>query len=242
MSWLSTGIFAGVGFALGGPIGAGIGIFLGSSIGKNTQVSSTQQNQTVFFVSLFSMLSKMASADGVISKQEIGAVQDFMAKMRLDAEDKKTAIAIFRNAKNDDYSIYDYAQQYQNIVSEEMCQILYEVLWQVALSDGVLHHAEDDILKKIPAYLGIPEYSYHNFNGQTPNQSTVNIQSHYQALGCKHSNSDAEIKTAYRRLMKEYHPDKIQSKGLPESFMVFANAQTKKINEAYRFIKQARGM
>lgn len=241
MSWLSTGIFAGLGFAIGGPIGAGIGAMLGSSIGK-AQVSSTQKNQTVFFVSLFSMLSKMAIADGVVSQHEIDVVRDFMKRMSLDAQDEKTAITIFRNAKTDEYSIYDYAQQYQGIASQEMRQILYGVLWEVALSDGVIHQEEQDILQKIPRFLGIPNHHYESFNQQKSGGSAKNIQSLYPVLGCEVSDDDATIKTAYRRLMKEYHPDKIQSKGLPKSFIQFANEQTKKINEAYRLIKQDRGM
>lgn len=242
MSWLSTGIFAGLGFAIGGPIGAGIGAMLGSSIGKAVQANPVQQNQTVFFVSLFSMLSKMAIADGVVSQHEIDVVADFMKKMQLDAQDKKTAITIFRNAKSDKYSIYDYAQQYQGIASEEMRQILYGVLWEVALSDGVMHQAEQDILEKIPSFLGIPNHHYESFNQQMSGGSAKNIQSSYQVLGCDISDDNTAIKKAYRRLMKEYHPDKIQSKGLPESFIQFANEQAKKINEAYRLIKQDRGM
>ena len=48
-----------------------------------------------------------------------------------------------------------------------------------------------------------------------------------------------EIKTNYRKLIIEYHPDTIQSKGLPEAFLEFANQETQKINEAYEILKKA---
>ena len=243
MSWLSTGIFAGIGFAVGGPIGAGIGALLGSSIGNNTaKITPQEENQTLFFVCLFSMLSKMAIADGVVVKQEINAVKKFMASLKLDAQDQKSAIQIFRNAKTDNYSIYQYASQYKDIANRQMREILYQALWEVALSDGTIHETEDKILKEIPSYLGINHYVYDDFSAQILGNVKKDVTQYYQLLNCEQTDSDTQIKKAYRRAIQNYHPDKIQSKGLPETFIKFANEQTKKINEAYHLIKQSRGI
>ena len=130
MSWLGAGIGASIGFAIGGPIGAGIGLWLGSSVSKHKKQSATleRQNQTLFFVSLFSMLGKMAKADGIVSKEEIDTLIHFMMEMKLDEEDKKAAITIFNNAKNDKYSIYEYAIQYKENASIETRAIMYKML------------------------------------------------------------------------------------------------------------------
>ena len=53
---------------------------------------------------------------------------------------------------------------------------------------------------------------------------------------------DAEVKQARRKKLLEYHPDRIQGKGLPDSFIAFAAEQTRKINEAYELIASRRGM
>ena len=50
----------------------------------------------------------------------------------------------------------------------------------------------------------------------------------------------AEIKKQYRKLVTEYHPDKIESKGLPEEFIKFANDKFIIIQEAYDHIKRER--
>ena len=50
-----------------------------------------------------------------------------------------------------------------------------------------------------------------------------------------------EIKKQYRKLVSEYHPDKIASKGLPEEFTKFANDKFREIKEAYEAIKEERG-
>ncbi|HAD47251.1 MAG TPA: molecular chaperone DjlA, partial [Idiomarina sp.] len=61
-------------------------------------------------------------------------------------------------------------------------------------------------------------------------------------LGVKESQSDAEIKKAYRKLMARHHPDKLASKGLPEEVMKEAQARAQDIQAAYDTIKQKRGM
>ncbi len=241
MSWLGAGIGASIGFAIGGPIGAGIGLWLGSSVSKHKKQSATleRQNQTLFFVSLFSMLGKMAKADGIVSKEEIDTLIHFMMEMKLDEEDKKAAITIFNNAKNDKYSIYEYAIQYKENASIETRAIMYKMLWKVAYSDGVIHQQESAILQKIPPYLGLNSNFYDRLKGEILDiAQDVNV--HYNLLGCTSSDSDAHIRKSYKRIIAEYHPDKIQSKGLPKEFVKVANEQTKRINKAYEAIKKSR--
>jgi DnaJ like chaperone protein len=236
MSWLGAGIGAGVGMAIGGPIGAGIGAWIGSGFGNNKRQFSAQENQTIFFVALCSMLAKMAKADGVICEKEVKTVQRFFDQMKFDSEDKSAAIKIFNNAKSDAASIYDYADQYSRIATVEMREMIYKMLWEVAYADGRVHASEDAILKEIPRHLGIPASRYH----ENQKGSSANLDESYQILGCTGEESDQEIRKKYRHAVSEYHPDKIQSKGLPAGFIDFANEQTKKLNKAYEEIMSHR--
>ena len=59
-------------------------------------------------------------------------------------------------------------------------------------------------------------------------------------LGLDSSATDEEVKKAYRRLAMKYHPDKVENMG--EEVKKSAEAQFRKINEAYEQIKTARGM
>jgi DnaJ like chaperone protein len=65
---------------------------------------------------------------------------------------------------------------------------------------------------------------------------------YYAVLKCDESASNEEIKKQYRSLVREYHPDKIEAKGLPEEFIKFANDKFKEIQEAYEHIKIERGL
>ena len=57
-----------------------------------------------------------------------------------------------------------------------------------------------------------------------------------QRLGVTKDASDHELKTAYRRLMNQHHPDKLVAKGLPQEMMDIASKKTMEIKEAYELI------
>jgi len=67
------------------------------------------------------------------------------------------------------------------------------------------------------------------------------LEESYAKLGLKRSATDAEVKKAYRKLVSQYHPDKLISRGLPEEMMEIAKTRVREINRAYDEIKQARG-
>ncbi len=64
----------------------------------------------------------------------------------------------------------------------------------------------------------------------------------YKALGIAADATDKEVKTAYRRLMNQHHPDKMASKGLPESMLEVAKEKTREIRSAYEQLRDHRGI
>ena len=62
----------------------------------------------------------------------------------------------------------------------------------------------------------------------------------YDVLGVETGSSDSEIKSAYRRLAKKHHPDKVQNLG--EVYVKAAKEKFSKIQAAYENIKKQRGI
>jgi len=62
----------------------------------------------------------------------------------------------------------------------------------------------------------------------------------YRILEIETSASDSELKTAYRKMVKKYHPDKLI--GLGDEHLKGAKEKFQKIQAAYETIKNERGL
>ena len=77
--------------------------------------------------------------------------------------------------------------------------------------------------------------------GHTQARSGVSLKDAYGVLGVSASSSVSEVKTAYRKLMNQHHPDKLASRGLPEGMMKLAKEKVLQIRAAYDLIREERG-
>ena len=62
----------------------------------------------------------------------------------------------------------------------------------------------------------------------------------YDVLGITRGASIDDIRKAYRKLAKDFHPDRIAAKDLPPAFVEFARQQFAKVQAAYDRICEAR--
>ena len=129
-----------------------------------------------------------------------------------------------------------------------------EVLMEMPLSKGGINPAEREMLWRIAQKLGISRVELAQLEailrakrsfgqGRHAGQSREEeLREAYQALGIDESATDKEVKTAYRRLMNQHHPDKLASKGLPDSMQEVAKERTREIRSAYERIRDQRGI
>ena len=62
----------------------------------------------------------------------------------------------------------------------------------------------------------------------------------YTVLGLRPDARDEEVRTTYRRLVRELHPDHLIAKGVPEEFVREANHKLAAINAAHDLIEKER--
>lgn len=67
------------------------------------------------------------------------------------------------------------------------------------------------------------------------------LQKAYAILGVKPTDDEVTVKTAYRRLIKEYHPDRYTSKNVPSAILERAKQKSQEIISAYHLISKAKG-
>ena len=249
MGWLGKIVGGTIGFALGGPLGAIAGAALGHTFdvkdarhygGRAHQLSYHEQAQMTFFVAAFSMLAKLTKADGRISPEEIQAVENFMAHdLNLSPESKRFAAQVFNTAIDSPTVFQDFATQFYHHFQHQpqLLDVMIDVLLRVSFSDGTLSDSEEKLIKSAARIFHFSEHKYRELKSRY----APDFERYYAILGTDSSASDDEIKKQYRELVKEYHPDTIASKGLPEEFTEFAHDKFREIQEAYEVIKQTRG-
>jgi DnaJ like chaperone protein len=253
--WWGKIIGAFLGLMRGGISGAILGAFIGHMADRFfAGLSGGSGTRQVFFRALFSTLGHVNKADGRVTKAEISAAEALMDRLQLTPDERARAIRYFEQGKEPGFSLEQALREFaqHTMMRHDLRQMFVEILLDGASADGTINRAEQAVLARVCRALHIPAELYaamlnarHSGGGQYRRQQASNrrlpIQQAYATLGIKESAPDAEVKKAYRKLVKQYHPDKLVSRGLPEEMMEKAKARVREINGAYDQIKQTRG-
>lgn len=242
-----------IGFALLGPLGAIAGAAFGHAFDKSDEkyleggnagspgVSAGEQAQFMFFVAAFSMLAKLARADGRVSKEEIDSIEKFMLyDLNLDPQGRQVAMNIFQTAVQSPETFENFALQFYGQFSgqPQMLDLMVDIMLRVSLADGSMSPGEEKLILSAVHIFNFSEEHYR----QIRSRYFKDVDKYYAILGCSPGDPDDQIKKEYRKRVSEYHPDKIASKGLPEEFTKFAAEKFREIQEAYEKIKKERGI
>jgi len=240
-------MFGSMGFMLGGPIGAIAGAALGHHLVDKAQrydagvthLEYAEQTQAAYFVSMFSVLGKLAKADGVVTQDEIAVVDRFINGLNIGVREKAFARQVFNEAKDSAYSLDDFAVQFYQISQGQSAVLLsyLDLLFQIAAADNRLHPAEETALRRIKAIFHVTDEQFNNLK----DTYFKDVDKSYKVLNVTPASTEEEIKASYKKLVKEFHPDTIVSKGLPEEFTEFATKRFREIQDAYETIRREQG-
>ena len=248
------------GYLLFGFFGGLFGLFAGGFFDRMRVYGSGGMNplqnalrQAVFLETVFISMGKLAKADGQVSQDEIDHVEQFMQKLGMTAEHRQQAIALFKRGADQAFDIEPTLKRFMSVCghTRHLKQVLLVYLIVMALADGHFHPAEEALLADIAARLGYDQAAFRQMLEMVLNQShfaggqanaAAALDDAYKALGVTKDNTDAEIKRAYRKLMSQYHPDKLIGQGVPEDMIAMATEQAKEIQLAHDLIKKSRNI
>jgi DnaJ like chaperone protein len=160
--------------------------------------------------------------------------------LNLDAYGQTVTRNIFYAAMKSPQRFEDFALQFYSEfqTQPQLLELMIDILVRVSTSDGQLNESEEKLI-----FAAVEIFHFRKADYQKIRQKyAATFDKSYAILGCDRNDPDEQIKSRYRKLVNDFHPDKIASKGLPEEFTRFAAEKFQEIQAAYLDIKQERGI
>lgn len=246
MGSFSKWLGAGLGFTLGGPIGAAIGFALGSFVdgfsAKDLQKEQAQYQQGRrmnthpgdFEISLLVLASIIIKADGKVDRKELDFVRAQFVGM-YGKERANKAFLLFKGVIKKQVSARQVCIQIRQHMPHASRLQLLHFLFGIAKADGQVAAVEVAEIKKIASYLYINPSDFESIKAMFYNA----LETNYKILEIAKSATNDEVKKAYRKMAKKYHPDKVQDLGA--AHLNGAKEKFQRIQSAYEQIKASRG-
>jgi DnaJ like chaperone protein len=235
---------AAAGLAVGGPLGALVGGIAGHAYdkmqGDRGQAGDEPglAKQTTFAIAVVVLSAKMAKADGTVTRDEIAA---FKQIFHVPPDEVKNVGRLFDQARKDSYGYETYAKQVHRLFRDNpaVLEELLGGLFHIAKADSVAHPAEIEFLRNVSAIFGFDEATFERMRVA---HLGADMDDPYIVLGISRTATDGEVRSAWRGLMREHHPDTLIAQGMPEDFVELATEKVSTINAAYDTICKQRGI
>ncbi|MBE6023050.1 MAG: hypothetical protein E7231_07435 [Cellulosilyticum sp.] len=228
---------------------------------------SAFEGKNPVIASIMALSAMIAKADGNVSKEEIRYIKDFIAKnFGIAMQEVNDYADCFNYGKQhpEEYTAFtEMIFGYYRTRRDYVLALAY-MLVGVAFQDGSESQVKEVQTRKIILALGLTDYEYQairmaylgqshgysqgygqgytggqGFGGYSSQQDLV--KKYTQVLGLSEDASWSEIKRAYRKMVKEYHPDKLAADSVPPEYIEFANKKIREINEAYEYLEKVKG-
>lgn len=189
--------------------------------------SSYAINPETFQLNLLALSALIIKADGKIEQRELDFVRNFF----IGQYGKERADSIFRNFNT---QIKKEAQRLDQLTQVFVQQTAYETrlqilhfLFGIANADGHVSNVELEKLSQIASGMRLRLPDFESIKAMF----VKNTDNAYKILEIESNASQDDIKKAYRRMAKKYHPDKLR--GQDPAMIKGAEEKFKEVQKAY---------
>jgi DnaJ like chaperone protein len=240
------------GFATGGPIGAVMGAAMGHAadagalrprLGPNAAnlAAMLGSKEQLFAIAVVVLSAKLAKCDGPVVRAEIDA---FKRLFRIPPENMKDVAQLFDEARETAEEFEPFADRLGESFADNraMLEDVLAALFQIARADGPLTRGEVRFLQRVQTgfRLEAPSWERARDGQSNPGAADGGGLDPYKVLGLPANATDVQVRTAWRKLMRENHPDTLAARGVPGEFVKRATDKVAEINAAWDRIKRER--
>ena len=185
-----------------------------------------------FTIAVIALGAKMAKADGLVTRDEVTA---FRQVFHIPASETQNAARVFDLARKDVAGFDLYAARIRDMfgAGHQALVDLLEGLFYIAVADGRYHPNENVFLEEVARIFGVQSRDFVNMRSRfVPDENP----DPYCILGIEPTADAETVRQAWRSLGREYHPDRMIARGVPEEAMKLAEKRLIQANWAYEEI------
>jgi DnaJ like chaperone protein len=185
-----------------------------------------------FTIAVIALGAKMAKADGLVTRDEVTA---FRQVFHIPASETENAARVFDLARKDVAGFDLYAARIRDMfgAGHQALVDLLEGLFYIAVADGRYHPNENVFLEEVARIFGVQSRDFVNMRARfVPDENP----DPYCVLGVDPTADAETVRQAWRALVREYHPDRMIARGVPEEAMKLAEKRLIQANWAYEKI------
>ena len=212
---------------------------------------------------LMALTATVAKADGQVTKEEVHIIRQFVTQnFRITGAELNQYEGAFNYGKDHPEDLDEYIRILRSYHHQrDFIMSISYLLVMVAVKNGAISEKEDQLVSRITFNLGLSPYEYESikryivgrmsgagstyssagsstYNGYNQGMSKdVLVEKYTKVLGLPKNADEGMIKKAYRKMAKEYHPDKVMSEGMPDEYIEYANKRFSEISHAYEQLK-----
>ncbi|GLB48259.1 molecular chaperone DjiA [Neptunitalea lumnitzerae] len=221
-------------------LSSGLSLFGGDTNNGGERIKVTPYDIELNILSLTSLVIK---SDGYVNRPEMDFVRAYFVQKYGKARANATFKTFNETLKNREITAHRVCYFILHKTNYQERIEIIQLLFGVALADGNVSPREAYKIEEIAGFLKIYRVDFETIKRMYSAKSNTYQKpvppNAYKVLDLETNATDAEVKTAYRNLVKKYHPDKV----ITGSDTVKKNAEMnfRRVQEAYEQIQKERG-
>ncbi len=243
------------GFAVGGPLGAVAGAAVGHAAERGNlrgfrfgfpaasppdaaaMALRLAPREQAFAIAAVVLSAKLAKCDGPVNRAEIEA---FKRHFHIPPQSARQIGRLFDQSRASAGGFEPYARQLGCAFADDRAALedVLRALFAIARADRPLGSGELTFLREVHAAFGLDAQAWERASGERAQNDGE--EDPYAVLGLARSAEDADVRAAWRRLVRLLHPDTMAGSGASAEQIARASDRLARVNAAWDRIKRER--